>query len=92
MTDHKVVSREEWQAARDELLQREEEHTRMGDELARQRRELPWVTIEKEYRFDTDDRDADPGRALRRPLTAHVLPLHVRTELRGGVPGQLVDG
>ena len=43
MTDHKVVSRAEWQAARDELLQREKEHTRMADELARQRRELPWV-------------------------------------------------
>jgi len=55
VTDHQVVSRAEWQAARDELLQREKEHTRMGDELARQRRELPWVTIEKEYRFDTDD-------------------------------------
>jgi predicted dithiol-disulfide oxidoreductase (DUF899 family) len=55
MTAHKVVSREEWQAARDELLQREKEHTRMADELARQRRELPWVAIEKEYRFDTDD-------------------------------------
>ncbi len=55
MTDHKVVGRAEWQAAREELLQREKEHTRMGDELARQRRELPWVAIEKEYRFDTDD-------------------------------------
>jgi len=55
MTGHKVVGREEWQAARDELLQREKEHTRMGDELARQRRELPWVAIEKEYRFDADD-------------------------------------
>jgi predicted dithiol-disulfide oxidoreductase (DUF899 family) len=55
MTDHKVVNREEWQAARDELLQREKEHTRMGDELARQRRELPRVAIDKEYRFDTDD-------------------------------------
>ncbi len=55
MTDHKVVGREEWQAARDELLQREKEHTRMGDELARQRRELPWVAIDKGYRFDTDD-------------------------------------
>ena len=55
MTDHKVVSRPEWQAARDELLHREKEHTRMADELARQRRELPWVTIEKEYRFDADD-------------------------------------
>jgi predicted dithiol-disulfide oxidoreductase (DUF899 family) len=55
MTDHKVIGREEWQAARDELLQREKEHTRMGDELARQRRELPWVVIEKEYLFDTDE-------------------------------------
>jgi predicted dithiol-disulfide oxidoreductase (DUF899 family) len=55
MTDHKVVGREEWEAARDELLQREKEHTRVADELARQRRELPWVAIEKEYRFDTDD-------------------------------------
>jgi predicted dithiol-disulfide oxidoreductase (DUF899 family) len=55
MTDHKVAGREEWQAARDKLLQREKEHTRMGDELARQRRELPWVAIEKEYRFDTDE-------------------------------------
>jgi predicted dithiol-disulfide oxidoreductase (DUF899 family) len=54
MTDHNVVGREEWQAARDELLQREKEHTRMADELARRRQELPWVAIEKEYRFDTD--------------------------------------
>jgi predicted dithiol-disulfide oxidoreductase (DUF899 family) len=55
MTDHKVVSREDWQAARDELLRREKEHTRMGDELARQRRELPWVAVGKEYVLDTDD-------------------------------------
>src|SRR4029450_7418427 len=37
------------------LLRREKEHTRMGDELARQRRELPWVPVEKEYRFETDE-------------------------------------
>jgi predicted dithiol-disulfide oxidoreductase (DUF899 family) len=55
MTDHKVVNREEWQAARDELLVREKEHTRMADTLARQRRELPWVAIDRQYRFDTDD-------------------------------------
>ena len=55
MTEHKIGSREEWQAARQELLQREKEHTRMGDELARQRRELPWVPLEKEYRFETDE-------------------------------------
>ncbi len=55
MTDHKVVSRAEWQAVRAELLQREKEHTRRGDELARERHELPWVAIDKEYRFDADD-------------------------------------
>lgn len=55
MTDHKVASREEWLAAREALLAREKEHTRMGDDLARQRRELPWVRVEKEYSFDTDE-------------------------------------
>jgi len=55
MTEHKTGTREEWAAAREELLTREKEHTRLGDELARQRRELPWVRVEKEYRFDTDD-------------------------------------
>jgi predicted dithiol-disulfide oxidoreductase (DUF899 family) len=55
MTDHKIGSREEWKAAREELLAREKEHTRMGDELARKRRQLPWVPVEKEYRFETDE-------------------------------------
>jgi predicted dithiol-disulfide oxidoreductase (DUF899 family) len=49
---HAVVSREEWLRARIALLAREKEHTRQGDELARLRRELPWVRVEKEYRFD----------------------------------------
>jgi len=52
---HRIATREEWAAAREELLAREKEHTRLGDELARQRRELPWVRVEKEYRFDTGD-------------------------------------
>ena len=55
MTDHMLGTREEWLAAREQLLAREKEHTRLGDELARQRCELPWVRVEKEYRFDTDD-------------------------------------
>src|SRR6266404_7578513 len=55
MTSHKIVTREQWAAAREELLAREKEHTRLGDELARQRRELPWARVEKEYRFDTDN-------------------------------------
>lgn len=57
MTDHKTGSREEWLAARLELLEAEKELTRRGDELARMRRELPWVAIEKEYRFETDEGD-----------------------------------
>ena len=55
MTDHKTGTREEWLAARAELLQREKEHTRIGDELARQRRELPWVPVDKDYELDTDN-------------------------------------
>ncbi|MGH9206766.1 MAG: DUF899 domain-containing protein [Acidimicrobiales bacterium] len=55
MTDHKVGSHEEWLAARERLLEREKEHTRLGDELARQRREMPWVRVEQEYRFETSE-------------------------------------
>jgi predicted dithiol-disulfide oxidoreductase (DUF899 family) len=55
MTGQRIGSRAEWEAARDELLRLEKEHTRMGDELARQRRALPWVRVEKEYRFETDE-------------------------------------
>jgi predicted dithiol-disulfide oxidoreductase (DUF899 family) len=56
MTDQqRIGTHEEWLAARERLLTREKEHTRLGDELARQRRDLPWVPVEKEYRFDTDD-------------------------------------
>src|SRR5215475_8103749 len=55
MIEHKVSTREEWEAARNALLEREKELTRLGDELARERRELPWVPIEKDYTFDTED-------------------------------------
>jgi predicted dithiol-disulfide oxidoreductase (DUF899 family) len=58
MTQHTIGTREEWLAARRDLLAAEKEHTRRGDELARQRQELPWVRIEKDYRFDTDDGEA----------------------------------
>jgi predicted dithiol-disulfide oxidoreductase (DUF899 family) len=54
MTDHKIGTQEEWQAARDELLKEEKELTRRNDELARKRRELPWVPVEKEYSFETE--------------------------------------
>ena len=55
MTTHKIASREQWLAARAALLEREKEHTRMGDELTQQRRELPWVPVEKQYTLQTAD-------------------------------------
>jgi len=55
MTEHRIGTQEEWQAARDELLVQEKEHTRRSDELARKRRELPWVPVGKEYRFETEE-------------------------------------
>jgi len=51
----RIGTREEWLAARVELLEREKELTRRSDELARQRTELPWVPIEKEYLFETEE-------------------------------------
>jgi predicted dithiol-disulfide oxidoreductase (DUF899 family) len=54
-TPRRIAPREEWLAARAALLEREKEHTRVGDELARQRRELPWVRLEKQYTLQTAD-------------------------------------
>jgi len=55
---NQVVSREEWVAARVALLKEEKEHTRRSDELARQRQQLPWVRIDKQYKFETDEGQA----------------------------------
>jgi predicted dithiol-disulfide oxidoreductase (DUF899 family) len=55
MTEHRIGTQEEWQVERDELLREEKELTRRGDELAMKRRELPWVPVEKDYRFETED-------------------------------------
>ena len=89
-TGHRIGTREEWTAAREELLVREKEHTRLGDELARQRRELPWVRVEKDYCPRHRRRPAPACGPVRRPKPAAHLPLHVRTELRGRLPDQLV--
>jgi predicted dithiol-disulfide oxidoreductase (DUF899 family) len=51
---HPIGTRDEWLAAREALLVREKAHTRQGDELARERRALPWVRVDQDYRFDTD--------------------------------------
>ena len=65
MTDHKTGTREEWLAGRLELLEAEKELTRRSDELARRRQELPWVRIEKEYRFETDEGGASLADLFR---------------------------
>jgi predicted dithiol-disulfide oxidoreductase (DUF899 family) len=58
MSSHAVGTQEEWRAARLELLQAEKELTHRGDEVARQRRELPWVKVDQDYRFATEDGEA----------------------------------
>src|SRR4030081_806401 len=65
MTDHKTGTREEWLAARLELLAAEKALTRRSDELARSRQELPWVAVDKEYRFETDEGTASLADLFR---------------------------
>jgi predicted dithiol-disulfide oxidoreductase (DUF899 family) len=55
MTEHRIGTQQEWQAERDELLKEEKQLTRRSDEVARRRRELPWVRVEKEYTFESED-------------------------------------
>src|SRR6266849_3947973 len=65
MTSHKFGTHEEWLAARLELLKAEKELTRRSDKVARQRQELPWVRIDKDYRFDTDEGTASLADLFR---------------------------
>ena len=91
MAEHTIGTQEQWQAQRDELLKEEKELTRRSDELAAKRSRLPWVPVEKDYRFETEQGTTEPRRAVRWPQPAHDLPLHVRAVLRGGMPGLLLD-
>jgi predicted dithiol-disulfide oxidoreductase (DUF899 family) len=65
MTTHITVTRKEWLAARLELLEAEKELTRRSDDLARRRQELPWVRIDKAYRFETDEGSASLADLFR---------------------------
>src|SRR5256886_3609474 len=65
MTKHMTGTRKQWLAARRELLEAEKELTRRGDELAQRRQELPWVRIDKEYRFETDEGSASLADLFR---------------------------
>src|SRR5215210_8103602 len=83
MTEHTIGTREEWLAVRLELLEaekeltrRSDELTRRSDELARRRQELPWVRIDKEYRFETDEGSAslpDLFRGRSQLLVYHFM-------------------
>ncbi len=76
MTTHLIGSRDEWLAARIELLGKEKELTRLGDDLARQRQLLPWVRIDKEFHFDTEEGPAalaDLFRGRSQLLVYHFM-------------------
>jgi predicted dithiol-disulfide oxidoreductase (DUF899 family) len=76
MTDHAVVSRKAWLEARLQLLEAEKELTRRSDELARRRQQLPWVRLDKEYRFETDEGSAslpDLFRGRAQLLVYHFM-------------------
>ena len=76
MTHHTTATRKDWLKARLELLKAEKEHTRRSDELAKLRQELPWVRIDKEYRFDTDEGSAklpDLFRGRSQLLVYHFM-------------------
>jgi predicted dithiol-disulfide oxidoreductase (DUF899 family) len=79
MTTHTTGTREEWLAARLALLESEKELTRRSDEVAQQRQELPWVRIDKEYRFETEEGNAslaDLFRGRSQLLDYHFMLAH----------------
>ncbi len=94
MTEHATGTREEWVAARLELLGAEKELTRQGDELARRRQELPWVPIEKHYRFETDEGDASLADLFRGRSQLLVYHFMFGPEFTAGCPAcsAIADG
>ena len=91
MTKHRIGTRDEWHAARLELLQAEKELTRHGDEVAQQRQELPWVRDRQGVSVRHRRRERLAGRPVPRALAAPRLPLHVRAGLQGGLSLLLDD-
>lgn len=83
---HKIVSRQEWIAARKELLAAEKELTRRSDEIARRRQELPWVRVEKDYRFDTDEGSASLADLFRGRSQILVYHFMFGPDYKAGCP------
>ena len=94
MTDHKIGTREEWLAARLELLEAEKELTRRSDELARRRQELPWVRIDKAYRFETDGGTASLADLFRGRSQLLIYHFMFGPEYTAGCPAcsSIADG
>jgi predicted dithiol-disulfide oxidoreductase (DUF899 family) len=90
----KTGTREEWLAARHELLAAEKEHTRRSDELARKRRQLPWVRIDKEYIFDTDEGSASLADLFRGRSQLLVYHFMLGPDYKAGCPScsAIADG
>ena len=91
---HATGTREQWLAARLELLDAEKELTRRGDEVARRRRELPWVPVEKEYRFETIDGPASLAELFGGRSQLLVYHFMFGPEYSGGCPAcsAIADG
>ena len=94
MTDHKIGTREEWLAARLELLKEEKALTRHSDELAQRRQRLPWVRIDKEYRFETDEGIASLADLFRGRSQLLIYHFMFGPEYSGGCPAcsAIADG
>jgi predicted dithiol-disulfide oxidoreductase (DUF899 family) len=94
MTDHKIGTREEWLAARLELLDAEKALTRRSDEVARQRQDLPWVRIDKEYRFEADEGPASLADLFRGRSQLLIYHFMFGPEFTAGCPScsAIADG
>jgi predicted dithiol-disulfide oxidoreductase (DUF899 family) len=94
MTSHKTGSRNEWLAARLDLLVAEKELTRRSDEVARQRQELPWVRVDKDYVFDTDEGTASLADLFRGRSQLLIYHFMFGPDYEGGCPScsAIADG
>jgi predicted dithiol-disulfide oxidoreductase (DUF899 family) len=94
MLDHKTGTREEWLAARLQLLEAEKDLTRRSDDLARRRQELPWVRIDKQYRFETDEGSASLADLFRGRSQLLVYHFMLGPDYSAGCPScsSIADG
>jgi predicted dithiol-disulfide oxidoreductase (DUF899 family) len=94
MTTHRTATRTDWLTARLELLEAEKELTRRSDEVARKRQELPWVRLDKEYRFDTDEGSASLADLFRGRSQLLVYHFMFGPDFKAGCPScsAIADG